>query len=185
MAPIAPADDNVVDNLGRIGFGPQDIDLVICSHLHSDHCGCTSFFTKATMLCHAREIAAARAPDSGRAGYVREDWDLPLALQEIDAEHDVFSDSRIVVIPVPGHTPGTVAARVELDRSGAFLLASDAVSFGDDLERGTIHRNTWSPEEAERSLALIRRIEADGATVICGHDEAQWAALKKGAEAYD
>jgi N-acyl homoserine lactone hydrolase len=31
----------------------------------------------------------------------------------------------------------------------------------------------------------VRRIEASGATVICGHDAAQWSALRKGADAYD
>ena len=29
------------------------------------------------------------------------------------------------------------------------------------------------------------RIEVSGATVICGHDDAQWATLRKGADAYD
>ncbi|MEJ8574451.1 N-acyl homoserine lactonase family protein [Microbaculum marinum] len=185
MAPIAAADDTVVDNLRDVGVGPEDVDLVICSHLHSDHCGCTAFFTRATLLCHASELAAARAPDSDRSGYVRDDWDQPLPLQEIDAEHDVFGDNRIVVVPLPGHTPGTVAAHVELDRSGSFLLASDAVSFRDNLEQGTVPRNTWNVEEATRSLALVRRIAADGATVLFGHDDAQWSTLKKGADAYE
>ena len=36
-----------------------------------------------------------------------------------------------------------------------------------------------------KSLDEVRRIEASGATVICGHDAAQWASLRKGADAYD
>jgi hypothetical protein len=31
----------------------------------------------------------------------------------------------------------------------------------------------------------VRRIEAGGAKIICGHDAEQWAGLRKGAEAYD
>jgi hypothetical protein len=34
-------------------------------------------------------------------------------------------------------------------------------------------------------LAEVRRIEASGAMVVCGHDAAQWASLRKGADAYD
>jgi len=37
----------------------------------------------------------------------------------------------------------------------------------------------------EKSFAEIRRIEADGATILCGHDAAQWDTLRKGAAFYD
>jgi len=36
-----------------------------------------------------------------------------------------------------------------------------------------------------KSLAEVRRIAAGGATVICGHDDAQWQTLRKGADAYE
>ena len=39
-----------------------------------------------------------------------------------------LSAGRIVLLPVPGHTPGMTAALVGLDESGEFLLASDAVA---------------------------------------------------------
>lgn len=185
MAPISPPRDNVVDNLRCIGMEPEDVDVVVCSHLHSDHCGCNAFFRKATMICHAKELAAARAPDAKAMGYLPVDWDQPMPIQEIEGEHDVFGDGRIVLIPVPGHTPGTVAALVNLDRSGSFLLASDAVSLRVMLEREVIPKNTWNVDQAQTSLAEIKRIEAGGATVICGHDDAQWAGLRKGADAYE
>jgi N-acyl homoserine lactone hydrolase len=53
------------------------------------------------------------------------------------------------------------------------------------LDRDIIPRNTWNAEWCARSSAEIRRIEAAGATVICGHDAAQWARLRKGPDAYD
>jgi glyoxylase-like metal-dependent hydrolase (beta-lactamase superfamily II) len=118
-------------------------------------------------------------------GYLAVEWDQPMPVQEIEGEHDVFDDGRIVLIPVPGHTPGTVAALVNLDRSGSFLLASDSVSLRAMLECDFIPKNTWNIDQAAASLADIKRIQAGGATVICGHDDAQWAALKKGADAYD
>jgi hypothetical protein len=31
----------------------------------------------------------------------------------------------------------------------------------------------------------VRRIEARGTAVLCGHDDAQWASLRKGADAYE
>ena len=53
------------------------------------------------------------------------------------------------------------------------------------LDRDLVPRNTWNGEILLKSWAEIRRIEATGATVICGHDDAQWASLRKGADAYD
>jgi N-acyl homoserine lactone hydrolase len=72
-----------------------------------------------------------------------------------------------------------------LDKSGAFLLASDTVSLRSTLDTGIIPRNTWNAEALEKSLAEVRRIEAGGAKILCGHDDAQWVSLRKGAEAYD
>lgn len=185
MTPIAPPGDNVVDNLRCIGVGSDDVDLVVCSHLHPDHCGCNAFFRKATVICHADELAAARSPSAVPAGYLPIEWDQPMPFQEIEGQHDVFGDERIVLIPVPGHTPGTLSALVNLDRSGSFLLASDSVSLRVMLERDVMPKNTWNIDLALASLAEIKRIEARGATVLCGHDDAQWATLKKGADAYE
>jgi glyoxylase-like metal-dependent hydrolase (beta-lactamase superfamily II) len=185
MTPISPPGDNVVENLRAIGIETEDVDLVVCSHFHSDHCGCNAFFRKATVICHAKELAAARAPNAVAMGYLPVDWDQPMPFQEIDGQFDVFGDERIVLVPVPGHTPGTLAALINLDRSGSFLLASDSVSLRVMLDREVIPKNTWNVEQALASLAEIKRIEAGGATVLCGHDETQWATLKKGRDAYD
>ena len=46
-------------------------------------------------------------------------------------------------------------------------------------------RNTWNADALAKSLAEIKRIEARGATVLCGHDDRQWQTLRKGADAYD
>ncbi|KGJ37484.1 beta-lactamase, partial [Klebsiella pneumoniae] len=35
-----------------------------------------------------------------------------------------------------------------------------------------------------KSLDEIARLEASGVKIICGHDDAQWASLQKGPNAY-
>lgn len=185
MTPIMSPGDNVVAALAGIGLGCDDVDVVVCSHLHVDHCGCTTFFPRATVIIHAKEVAAARAPDAVAMGYLAAEWERPTPPETIDGERDLFGDGRIVLIPLPGHTPGTTGALVALDKSGTFLLASDTVSLRATLDSGIIPRNTWNTDALVRSLAEVRRIAARGATVICGHDAAQWARLRKGADAYD
>ncbi len=185
MTPIMRPDDNVIAALAGIGLTCDDVDVVVCSHLHPDHCGCNTFFKRATFIIHAKEVAAARAPGAETQGYLAAEWEQAAPLDTIDGERDLFGDGRIVLLPLPGHTPGTTGALVTLAHSGRFLLASDTVSLRSTLDTGVIPKNTWNAEALAKSLAEIARIEARGATVLCGHDDAQWAQLRKGADAYD
>lgn len=185
MVPISRPDENVVGQLKSVGLAPDDIDVVVNSHFHSDHCGCNEFFKKATVVCHARELEAARKEDAEKSGFLAVDWKQPMPIETIEHEHDLFNDGRIVLLPVPGHTAGMTAALVSLDKSGAFLLASDAVALRANLERDIHPRNTWNTELSARSMEEIRRIQASGITVMYGHDAEQWDSLKKGLDCYD
>jgi glyoxylase-like metal-dependent hydrolase (beta-lactamase superfamily II) len=185
MTPVMKPDDNVIAALAGVGLTCDDIDVVLCSHLHADHCGCNTFFKRATFVIHAKEVAAARAPDAEAAGYLASEWEQPAPIDMIDGERDLFGDGRIVLIPLPGHTPGTTGALVALDKSGAFFLASDTVSLRSTLDTRIIPRNTWNADALAKSLTEVRHIEAGGATVLCGHDDAQWASLRKGVDAYE
>ena len=103
-----------------------------------------------------------------------------------DGEHDLFGDERIVLVPLPGHTPGSIA-RARQSRSLRFVPAGRPIqsACARCSIREIIPRNTWNVEARRSRFAEIRRIEARGATVICGHDDRQWQTLRKGADAYD
>ena len=76
-------------------------------------------------------------------------------------------------------------ARIELSRSGAFFLASDAVALQDNLERDLNPRNTWNTELSSQSMKEIRKMQAEGVRVLFGHDDKQYQSLRKGQEHYD
>jgi glyoxylase-like metal-dependent hydrolase (beta-lactamase superfamily II) len=185
MTPIMAADDTVLAGLASLGLSPDDVDVVVCSHLHPDHCGCNAFFRRATVVVHAHELAAARAPGAEAQGYLAGEWDHGQPIDAVAGERDMFGDGRIVLLPLPGHSSGSMGALVRLDRDGMVLLAADTVSLRENFDQGIIPRNTWNAAALEKSWAEIRRIAAGGATVICGHDDRQWRALRKGADAYD
>ncbi len=184
MVPVMAADDHVLTSLKRVGLEADDIDHVICSHLHTDHCGCNQFFRKAAIHVHARELAAARAAGAVRAGYLPADWDHPPPMTTFDSEFDLFDDGRIRIVELPGHTPGMVGVLARLDRDGTFLLASDAVSVRANLDENIAPKPTWNVAQCLASYARIRAFERDGAQVICGHDDAQWRALRQGVDFY-
>jgi N-acyl homoserine lactone hydrolase len=185
MAPIMRPGDNVITALGEIGLTCDDIDVVVCSHLHPDHCGCNSFFKRASFVIHAKEAEAARAPGAAASGYLAAEWEQSAPTDLLDGERDLFGDGRIVLLPLPGHTPGTTGALVALERSGTFLLASDTVSLRATLDSGIIPKNTWNADALRKSLAEVKRIETSGTTVLCSHDDAQWSSVRKGRDFYE
>ena len=185
MQPLMQPGDGVIEQLATVGLSPDDIDIVVNSHLHCDHCGCNEFFTKATFVVHEHELQTARKPESEGRGYFKADWDHPMPVDTIDGEKDLFNDGRVVLVPLPGHSPGLTGALVGFDRDGTFLLASDAVNLRSNLDNDVAPRNTWQPELMFKSYEEVRRMEAGGATVICGHDGEQLQQLKTGQQAYD
>ncbi len=185
MTPIFTPDQTVVRQLDLLGMGADDIDIVVCSHLHPDHCGCNTYFRRATIMCHEAEVVAARSDGAENQGYLRQEWDQPQGFLTFSAEHDVFGDGRIVLLPMPGHTPGMTVARISLERDGMFVLASDAAPLQANIDQGVAPRNTWNMELASAALARLKELRDAGTTVICGHDDAQWRGLKKGAEFYE
>ena len=185
MTPVMKPGDHVLTGLASLGLAADDIDVIVNSHFHPDHCGCNSYFKKATVVVHAEELAAARALNGPAQGYLPAEWDHPMPMDEVKAQRDLFGDGRIVLIHLPGHTPGSMGALAGLDRTGTVLLASDTVSLRATLDRDVVPKNTWNGEALLKSLAEVRRLEKSGAFVICGHDAEQWETLRKGHEFYD
>ena len=184
MTPIFEPGQTVLGGLQDLGLSPDDIDIVVCSHLHPDHCGCNEHFRRATIYCHAAEVAAAKAEGGEQQGYLPREWDQTQGFELFDREHDLFGDERIVLVPMPGHTPGLTVARIALDRDGVFVLASDAAPLQANIDSGTPPKNTWNMDLAADALAQLRRFRDQGETVISAHDDEQWRRLRTGAAFY-
>jgi len=185
MTPIFSPQHTVVEELRQLGLSTDDIDIVICSHLHPDHCGCNEYFRRAEVYCHTAELAAAKQEGSEQQGYLTHEWDQPQGFKLFDSELDLFGDEKVVLIPMPGHTPGLTVVRIALDRDGVFLLASDAAPLQFHIDCGQPPRNTWNLDLAANALTRLRKFRDRGETVISAHDDQQWQQLRKGAAFYE
>ena len=175
------AGEDVVPQLALLGLGPDDVHYVANSHLHFDHCGGNEFFPRATFLVQNAEMEAARRPGFA-PGYNPSpiDFDHPLDYRLIDGEHDVFGDGRVILFPTFGHTPGHQSLRVRLGKGGDMVCAADACYTRENMDRDVLPNVLWDPEEMSRSLARLRNLrDRGGATVIYGHDAAQWQELRR------
>jgi glyoxylase-like metal-dependent hydrolase (beta-lactamase superfamily II) len=135
---------DLLAGLRRKGLGPEDITLVINTHLHIDHCaGNTVYdehgalqptFVNARYVVQRREYDDAVNPNERtRATYRAENYEPLVARGQMQL---LEGDSEIVPgvwgIVAPGHTPGHMAIRFEgAGRYAAYLcdMASYAVHF--------------------------------------------------------
>jgi glyoxylase-like metal-dependent hydrolase (beta-lactamase superfamily II) len=164
------AGEDVVSQLAILGVRADDIQYVVTSHFHFDHCGCNTSFPRATFLVQRAEMELAR---SERSRYNPKDWDHPLDYRLIDGELDLFGDGALVVLPTPGHTAGHQSLWI---RSGAaqFVLTSDAAYTREHLDQSILPGNTHDVGEMTHSLAVLRDLrDRRGVVLLYGHDAGQ------------
>jgi glyoxylase-like metal-dependent hydrolase (beta-lactamase superfamily II) len=186
FVPVMQPGEDVVGSLKAIGLEPQDVDLVVNSHLHMDHAGGNEFFRHCPVYVHEREMAWAKEPSVEGKGYYRADWDHPLDYRPLRDEWDAFGDGRVVFFESFGHTPGHMAAVLRLERTGTVVLACDTIPLLENLDApDLVPRNAWQAEPLRASIEVLRGWRDRGAIVISGHDPAQWATLRAGVASYD
>lgn len=171
-----PEEDPLVA-LRKAGVTPDDIPIVINTHLHYDHCYNNHLFPKAKILVQRKELAYAISPaptqnvvyEIGIAG-VTPPWIKSLNnMVAVEGEVDVIPGVRL--IPLPGHSPGLQGVLVDTEK-GKYLLASDLVYFYQNLRCNNLVKDIVPTQHIDvetclKSLALAQRI-AD--VVLPGHD---------------
>ena len=166
--------EEISARLESIDRDPGQIDLLINSHFHFDHCGGNALIPNATLLVQRREWDAGMDPDAAeKRGFNPRDFDLGHSLRLIDGEHDVFGDGSVVCLPTHGHTPGHQSLRVRTD-GGDIVLAADSCYFCQTLRERRLPRFAYDKEQMLVSLDRLEALEKAGARIIFGHDPDFW-----------
>lgn len=166
-----------------LGFSTDDIDHVVLSHAHDDHTGGLRFFSRARIYAGRGEMPHAYWPQPQQRKLFRLTDLEPareFAWREVDEDLDLFDDGSIVILTLPGHTPGGLGLLVRLP-SRSFLLPGDAVHLRYALQNRMPMGADWNTETAVRSIDKITMAaEAVGAEVWIGHDPEDWAEFTAG-----
>lgn len=163
-----------LDALARIGVRPDDVDLVVNTHLHYDHTGHLTHFN-APLLINATELAQWTSPLAERdhfAVHVEPEEIAAAAAYEglvtMGPEHEVAPG--VLALEVGGHSFGQVILVVDGEQAPV-ILASDAVHFYEELERDRACAVLTDLPAVYTAYDRIRTLADErGARVLAGHD---------------
>jgi N-acyl homoserine lactone hydrolase len=131
--------DDIESRLKQVGYKPEDVDIVIFTHLHWDHVFYIEKFKNARFICSKAEWEYAHNPiplhfKSYERPIIAKDGDVIVApfdqpgiserFEFVEGETEIVPG--ITQFPVPGHCPGHIAVQVETE-DGPYFCVGDAV----------------------------------------------------------
>jgi glyoxylase-like metal-dependent hydrolase (beta-lactamase superfamily II) len=170
---------NFLDALAAAGYTTDDIDIVLCTHLHFDHVGWNTrlvdgawvpTFPKARYLFGRVEWAHWQVTDHSYINHdetVQPIVDAGLA-DLVETTHQVCDEIRLT--PTPGHTPGHVSVVIESGGERA-VITGDMAHHPLQFARPDIGMEADSDgdQAALTRRAFVAERSADGALVIGTH----------------
>lgn len=130
--------------------------MVINSHGHPDHMGGNHWFDSVYALKEEWDVIR----------HFEEQDEKAYQLKEIEAGRELFlGDMHIAVIPLPGHTKGSIGLLVQEEK---LLVAGDA------LNQGLWLFNYGSLSMKELLETLKKTVQMDFASYLCGHSNQEY-----------
>jgi len=178
--PVISPEENAPAILARRGIQPEDVKWIILSHFDPDHIGGLRDFPSARIVCSSLAwssvagklgIAALKArllpgllPDDIAARLVLLPEPAGPDFDPFGATLDLFGDSSVLLVSLPGHADGHLGAIVRSLDGRSFLLCGDACWSMAALAKGGrgrgIHRfiaeNRLQQHETYRKLDMVR-----------------------------
>ncbi|WP_420638187.1 MBL fold metallo-hydrolase [Candidatus Poriferisocius sp.] len=185
-----------LDELAAAGYEPEDIDVVLCTHLHFDHVGWNTVlvdgqwvptFPNARYLFNRTEYEYW---DSGAEGAAITFGDAVRPVLEagladlVDSDHAVTDEIRLE--PTPGHTPGHVSVGISSSGQQAVItgdLVHHPVQFvapewvmtaDDDPDRASATRVAFRERYGDSGILIFGTHFAGPSCGHLSHTDGRW-----------
>lgn len=160
MGPVWHEQDETLDAaLAQLGWGVNDIDIVINSHLHWDHSDNNWRLPNARFYVSLAEWEYAKDPTEGQKKlYVADFNKAPLSVMNyVLVNQDLFEVvPGIKTIETPGHSAGHQSILINT-AEGLLCVAGDAACFMENLTTPTPPGGLTSAVQAFASIEKMRR----------------------------
>jgi glyoxylase-like metal-dependent hydrolase (beta-lactamase superfamily II) len=182
------------EQLDKAGMPP--LKRVILSHSHWDHAGGVMDFPEARVSVAAAELARIHNPSTGPGGTWESQisaatiaWETlafqPVPFKGYPESLDLYQDGKVVLVPMPGHTPGSVGLFVTADSGKVYFFVGDVAWTVAALQQGK--PKFWvagklvdgDAQQTQSSLEKVRALmQAEpGLVVVPAHDSTVQGAL--------
>ncbi len=167
----------VPNALEKLGLKPENIDLIILTHLHWDHCFNLEYFPNVSFLVQEKELEYAAAPlPADRVAYeafvpgIHPPWmDVFGRIVPVQGDEEIIDG--VQVIHLPGHTPGFQGVVVET-AEGPWVVVGDTIALFENWEKddasiktpGGIYQNLYD------YYNTLKKLEDFGNKILPGHD---------------
>lgn len=158
----------LLERLAALGLTPNDIDAVVLTHAHWDHCLNVDCFPRARIVISPAEHEYTRQPHEL-------DWATPVWTHAVLDRHPIqevrdgeeIADG-VTVMATAGHSPGSQTVLVRT-AEGTTGIVGDALPWSGSIAAGLPDNVFWDEEAARASISrIVERCDV----VYPGHDRA-------------
>ena len=172
----------LLNDFSTNGVSPEDVDMVVMTHLHRDHVGWNLqgqdgqyrptfpnaryyFSAKDWQASHSPELQSTRFPNAPSTVWPLEDLGI---MELIDGE--VALTDELTTLPTPGHTPGHMSIMIASQGERGLILGDVLHNTVQVEHTDWVSRADIDPETTRTTRsALMERLESEGTTVAAVH----------------
>lgn len=171
-APTSPK-QSIPELLSQLDITPAQVKYVGLSHSHGDHIGQASLFPMATLLVGKGDWDVLSDPKATPNQAPIAPWlSGSSKVEQLAGDRDVFGDGSVIILNMPGHTPGHRSLLVRLKETGNVLLTGDLAHFHENYDSNGVPSFNTDRAATLASLDRFKQIAKNlKATVIIQHDQ--------------
>lgn len=185
--------ETAIRQIEALGYSAGSVRHIVMTHLDRDHAGGLNDFPDATVHLHEDEFRCAieNTPGVREGRYVREQWRQTTGWRPfpassgswfgLPAARPLEDIPELVVVPLPGHTPGHCGIAIETD--GGWLLHAGDTHYHHwqrrlppqspspvlDMFQKSADSDTPTRERSQNAVGRLA-VEHPEIDVICTHD---------------
>lgn len=187
------APSNTVAELEKLGLSSRDLSGILLTHAHWDHTSGLEDLTDVPVLLPQAEIDFIHSNNEHVA--LVSQWKdqltfKPIAFQAkpyqgFSESFDLFNDGSVVLVPMAGHTPGSVGIFVHSDSGQQLLFIGDSswTQEGVDwpaekpfIAKALVEHNAETVQEVLVQLHQLQQARPN-LKIIPAHDERRYGAI--------
>ncbi|ABP68301.1 beta-lactamase domain protein [Caldicellulosiruptor saccharolyticus DSM 8903] len=165
----------IEDILNENNIDPEEIELIICTHLHWDHIGNIDLFPNARVVFQLKELGWALSAPVWEPGYIKF-FTQPIFKKINEGKvlilnGDKFINEVIKVIKIGGHTPGSQIVEVRLGER-KIIISGDTIMTYKNIEEEIPVGLFYNLEECIKAISMVKE---EKCIVLPSHD---WRVLE-------